>query len=134
MSARPIPEAATLLVEHAAELVTLAGPAGPRRAEAQAELGIVEDGAVAAGADGRVLAAGSTAAVRAAVSLAADARIIDASGRAVLPGFVDPHTHAIFAGDRADEFVRRLAGADYLEILAAGGGILSTVRATRAAA
>ena len=126
-------EPAVLLVEHAAELVTLAGPAGPRRGEAQAELGIVEDGAVAAGADGRILAAGPTTAVRAAVSLAADARIVDASGRAVLPGFVDPHTHAVFAGDRSDEFVRRLAGADYLEILAAGGGILSTVRATRAA-
>src|SRR5437773_9680618 len=115
-----MPEPAALLVEHASELVTLAGPTGPRRGAAQAALGIVADGAVAAGADGRVLAAGPTEAVRAAISLAADARVIDAAGRTVLPGFVDPHTHAVFAGDRADEFVRRLAGADYLQILAAG--------------
>ena len=111
----------------------MAGPAGPRRGSAQGELGIVRDGALAAGADGRILAVGTTAEVRGAVHLAPDARVIDATGRAVLPGFVDPHTHAIFAGDRADEFARRLEGADYLEILAAGGGILSTVRATRAA-
>ena len=96
-------------------------------------MGIIRDGALAAGADGRILAVGPTAKVRAAVQLAPDTQVIHASGRTVLPGFVDPHTHAIFAGDRADEFARRLEGADYLEILAAGGGILSTVRATRAA-
>jgi imidazolonepropionase len=59
--------------------------------------------------------------------------IIDADGCAVLPGFVDPHTHAVFAGDRRDELQRRLAGATYAEIAAAGGGIVSTVRATREA-
>jgi imidazolonepropionase len=124
---------ATLLIEHAAELVTVAGPLGPRRGAAQSELGIVPDGAVAAGADGRILAVGTTSELRASLRLAPDATVIDASGRAVMPGFVDPHTHALFAGDRADEFARRLEGADYLEILARGGGILSTVRATRAA-
>jgi imidazolonepropionase len=58
---------------------------------------------------------------------------IDCAGRAVLPGFVDAHTHLVFAGDRADEFARRLAGASYAEIAASGGGIVSTVEATRAA-
>lgn len=58
--------------------------------------------------------------------------VIDAAGRVLIPGFVDAHTHALFAGDRLDEFERKLAGATYLEILAAGGGILSTVRALRA--
>jgi imidazolonepropionase len=130
MTPKPV---AALLVEHASELATLSGPRRPRRGRDQAEVGLIQDGAVAAGAEGRILAAGPTAEVRAAVSLQPDARVIDASGRAVLPGFVDTHTHAVFAGDRVDEFVRRLAGAGYLEILAAGGGILSTVAATRSA-
>ncbi|HWO10118.1 MAG TPA: imidazolonepropionase [Polyangiaceae bacterium] len=60
-------------------------------------------------------------------------QVVDAAGRVLMPGFVDAHTHALFAGDRLDEFERALAGATYLEILAAGGGILSTVRALRAA-
>lgn len=123
---------ANLLIEHAAELCTLAGPPGPRRGEAQHELGIIHDGAVAC-ADGRIVAAGTTDEVRSIVELTDDARVIDATGRAVLPGFVDPHTHLVFGGDRVDEFELRLKGADYLDILKAGGGILSTVRATRAA-
>ncbi|MGH2583583.1 MAG: imidazolonepropionase [Dehalococcoidia bacterium] len=122
-----------LLIEHAAELCTLAGTSGPRRGPQQADLGIVADGAIACGVGGRILAAGSTSEVRSAITLAHDTTVIDATGCAVIPGFVDPHTHAVFAGDRAEEFVQRLEGADYLEILAAGGGILSTVRATRTA-
>jgi imidazolonepropionase len=126
--------AAALLVEHAAELVTLAGPPGPRRGPAQAELGIITDGAVVIGSDGRVLAVGPTDEIRAQVPLAPTTRVIDARGRAVLPGFVDAHTHAVFAGDRVEEFAQRLSGAEYLEILAAGGGILQTVGDTRGAA
>lgn len=79
---------------------------------------------------GEILAVGPTRQVRGAFQAAQE---IDASGRAVLPGLVDAHTHPVWAGDRAAEFEKRLAGAGYLEILAAGGGILSTVRATRLA-
>lgn len=131
--APPMPEPARLLVEHARELVTLAGPPGPRRGAAQAELTIIPAGSVAAGEDGRILAVGPAAQVSDLVRVTRETTVIDAAERAVLPGFVDPHTHLVFAGDRADELVRRLEGADYLEILAAGGGILSTVRATRQA-
>jgi imidazolonepropionase len=121
---------ADLLIEHAAQLVTVASPGGPKRGAAMREPGIVADGALAI-AGGRLVAAGTTATVRAEVREAE--QVIDARGRAVLPGFVDAHTHVVFAGDRVDEFERRLEGATYLEIMAAGGGIMSTVRATRAA-
>lgn len=124
---------ATLIVENASELVTVAGRPGPRRGRAQGELGIIHDSAVAVGPDGRILATGPTPRVRAAVATTPETRVIDASDKTVLPGFVDPHTHTVFGGDRINEFARRLAGADYMEILARGGGILNTVKATRAA-
>lgn len=124
---------ADLLVEHAAEVLTVASPSpGPRVGAALREVGLIRDGAVAA-ADGQIVAVGPTPQVRDAVRLEPGATVVDASGRVVLPGFVDPHTHLVFAGDRIAEFERRLAGASYLEIAAAGGGILSTVAATRAA-
>ena len=71
--------------------------------------------------------------MRAAVSVTSATRVIDGRGRSLVPGFVDPHTHVVYAGDRRDELRRRLGGATYADIAAAGGGILSTVRATRAA-
>ena len=124
---------ADLLVEHAAELLTLAGAhSGPRTGAALCDVGLVTDGAVAV-LEGQVVAVGSTAQVRASVVLAPDATVVDAHGCVVLPGFVDPHTHLVFAGSRADEFEMRLRGATYLDIAASGGGILSTVAATRAA-
>jgi len=92
-------------------------------------LGIVDHGAVAI-IDGVVDWVGSEAD---APAVYADLHRIDAGGAAVLPGFVDPHTHLVFAGDRSDEFAHRLRGESYEEILAAGGGILSTVEATRSA-
>jgi imidazolonepropionase len=119
-----------LLIEHAAQLVTVASPGGPKRGDAMRDLGLIADGALAS-SGGRIVAVGTTDEVRARVGRAA--RRIDACGKAVLPGFVDAHTHVVFAGDRVDEFERRLEGATYLEIMAAGGGIMSTVRATRAA-
>ncbi|MGQ0548326.1 MAG: imidazolonepropionase [Armatimonadota bacterium] len=126
-------QSADLLVEHAAELVTLAGPDDrPRAGTGMRDLAIITDGAIAA-ADGQIVAVGPTAQVRDAVRLDAGATLVNATGRVVLPGFVDAHTHVIFAGSRTDEFEARLRGATYLEIAAAGGGILRTVAATRAA-
>ncbi len=126
-------ESADLLLEHAAELLTLAGPAdGPRRGAALRDVGVIRDGAVAV-ADGEIVAVGPTDQVRDAVRLSRAATVIDATGRVVLPGFVDAHTHLVFAGPRVDEFEMRLRGASYLEIAAAGGGILRSVAATREA-
>jgi imidazolonepropionase len=93
------------------------------------ELALIADGALAI-ADGRVVGVGTTSEVRSRFHAP---RVIDATGRVVLPGLIDAHTHPVFAGSRQDEFERRVAGATYLEIMAAGGGIMSTVRATRSA-
>jgi imidazolonepropionase len=92
----------------------------------------IADGVVAS-RHGRIVFVGSAAAFDAGVRTTPDATVIDAAGGTVLPGFVDPHTHIVYAGDRREELRRRLAGASYAEIAAAGGGILSTVRATREA-
>lgn len=119
---------ADLLVTNAGQLLTLDRPA-PRRGAAMSDLGLVRRGAVAI-RGGRILAAGPEGAVRAQYE--ADEEL-DAGGRVVMPGFVDPHTHVIYAGNRIDEFELRLKGATYEEIMASGGGIRSTVRATRAA-
>lgn len=83
--------------------------------------------------DGRVVAVGPTEEITREYPPENATHTIDATGRAVLPGFVDPHTHAVFAGDRSDEFAAKLRGKTYEEIMAEGGGILRTVRATREA-
>lgn len=116
-----------MLIHSAAQLLTLAG--GPQRGKDLGNLGLIPDGAVLIEGD-TIAAIGSSADLLAAYP---NAPALDASGGVVMPGFVDPHTHAIWAGDRAAEFEMRLQGKSYLEILAAGGGILSTVRATRRA-
>lgn len=101
-----------------ARLATLAGPG----------LGEVEDGVVAA-RDGRILYAGAADEARTLDAM----ETVDCQGRWITPGLIDPHTHLIFGGDRAHEFELRLAGASYEEIAKAGGGIVSTMKATRAA-
>lgn len=118
-----------LLIYSAAQLVTCASPNGPKRGEAMADVGLISGGAIAI-ADGQIVAVGLTADLRA--DFEAD-ETIDASSKVVCPGFVDPHTHVVYAGDRVNEFELRLRGASYMEIMAAGGGIVSTMRATRAA-
>ena len=122
---------ADFVIEHADLVATCAGPA-PRRGSAQRDIAPIGGGAVAA-RGGRIIYAGSEAELGRAVEIAPWARRIDARGCTVVPGFVDAHTHVVFAGDRRDELQARLAGATYEEIAARGGGILSTVERTRAA-
>jgi imidazolonepropionase len=119
-----------VLIRHLRQLITCAGPA-PRRGRAQRDLAIVADGAIA-GEGETIVYAGTDSALPPAVASRAG-QTIDGSHLSAVPGFVDAHTHAMFAGDRRDELRRRLAGATYAEIAAQGGGIVSTVRATRAA-
>ena len=120
---------ADLLILNAAQLLTLASPGGPKRGLNMGELGIIPGGAVAI-RDGLILATGTSDQLARQVRAE---RTLDAEGRVVMPGFVDPHTHLVWAGARADEFEMRVGGATYMEIMAAGGGIMSTVRKTRGA-
>ena len=119
-----------MLITHASQLVTLAGPARARIGRQLRELAIVEDGAVLV-RDGRIAAVGTSLEIKAQAS--PDAERIDARGSVVMPGFVDAHTHPVFAGTREDEYQMRAEGLTYQEIAARGGGIRSTVRKTRAA-
>src|SRR5438445_404409 len=118
----------SFLVVHAAELITLRGPPGPRRRETAGDLGLVEDGAVYVEGE-RIVDVGPTPDVLARHPRASVQ--IDATGKTVLPGFVDGHTHAVFAGSREHEVEWKAQGMDYREIAARGGGILHTVQATR---
>jgi imidazolonepropionase len=116
-----------MLIHSASQLLTLKG--GPQRGHDLGRLSIIQNGAVLI-RDERILAVGLTDELRATYL---DEPTLDASGCVVMPGFVDPHTHLIWAGDRANEFEMKMAGKPYLDILAAGGGIISTVNQTRAA-
>lgn len=120
-----------LLITHASQLLTIpAHDHGPQRGDRLGDLGLIEDGAIAVSGNS-IVDLGPTSDL---LQKYAATRTLDARGRVVMPGFVDPHTHVVFAGDRANEFEQRIAGATYMQIMNAGGGIMSTVRATRAAA
>ncbi len=110
--------------------MTLAGPRRPRVGPELRELGIINDGAMLV-RDGTIDKVGTRNEIEPLIDQATE--VIDAAGRVVLPGFVDAHTHPVFAGTRVNEFEERASGATYQEIAACGGGIQSTVRATRAA-
>ncbi|MBI5567265.1 MAG: imidazolonepropionase [Chloroflexi bacterium] len=119
-----------LLITHASQLLTVPSHAnGPQRGDRLGDLGLIEDGAVAVSGNS-IVDLGSTSDL---LEKYTTAHTIDARGRVVMPGFVDPHTHVVFAGDRANEFEQRIAGTTYMQIMNAGGGIMSTVRATRTA-
>jgi imidazolonepropionase len=116
-----------MLIHSASQLLTLSG--APQRGHELGRLDLIPDGAVLV--DGQeILAVGPSSLLKKSYP---DEPGLDASDHVVIPGFVDPHTHLIWAGDRAAEFEERLQGVSYLDILKAGGGILSTVRATRQA-
>jgi imidazolonepropionase len=119
----------SLAIVNIGQLVTLAGPARPRVGAELRELGLISNAALLL-ADGRVAAAGPYHEIK---SKGLPHAVVDAQGRCVTPGFVDAHTHLVFAGNRAARIRQRIAGASYQQIAAAGGGILSTVKATRAA-
>ncbi|MGI8917579.1 MAG: imidazolonepropionase [Pyrinomonadaceae bacterium] len=120
----------SIAVLNCSQIVTLAGPARPRVGAELRELAVIADGALLVRGS-RIEKVGRRSEIESLIT--AECEVIDASGRIVLPGFVDAHAHPVFAGTRADEFEERAAGATYQEIAARGGGIKSTVRATRAA-
>lgn len=122
---------ADFVVRRVGLLASMAGPV-PRTGAALREPGILRDAALAAAA-GRIVFVGPERELASAVAIAPDAAVLDAEGGAVVPGFVDAHTHLAFAGDRDEEIRQRLAGASYQEIAASGGGIVRTVAATRRA-
>lgn len=120
---------ADVIITGTGQLVTCASGDGAKRGASMLDLGLIQDGAVAI-SDGKFLAVGRSSAILREYEAE---ETIDAYGRVVCPGFVDPHTHIVYAGDRLDEFELKIKGAEYLDILAAGGGIISTVRHTRIA-
>jgi imidazolonepropionase len=120
---------ADLVISNIGQIVTCASGGKPKRGVEMRDVGLMEDGGIA-------FLAGKIAAVGKSDDILREWQgddIVDANGKVVCPGFVDPHTHIVYAGDRLDEFELKIKGADYLEILAAGGGILSTVAKTRSA-
>jgi imidazolonepropionase len=121
---------ADFLIHNSSEVLTCAGPA-PRCGLNQSAAGPIAHGVIAS-RGGTIVYVGSAEDWRHAGTLTSDAVVVDAGGGAVVPGFVDAHTHVVFAGDRRVELRQRLAGATYSEIAANGGGILATVKATRA--
>lgn len=120
-------------IKHASQLATLASSTkGPRTKEAMSDLAIIEDGSVWI-EDGVIQAVGTTAELEEKYGAITDVEIIDATGRLVTPGLVDPHTHVVYGGSREQEFEQRLQGATYMAIMNAGGGIHASMRMTREA-
>jgi imidazolonepropionase len=120
---------ADLIIHNAGQLLTCAGNGKPKRLAEMRDVGLIENGAVAVYA-GKIAAVGKSADILREFE---SENTIDAEGRVVSPGFVECHTHIVFAGHRLDEFELKIRGADYMEILQSGGGIISTVRQTREA-
>jgi imidazolonepropionase len=122
---------ADFVIEHADAIVTSTGSA-PKRGAAQRDLVTLRD-AIVASRNGIIVYAGTATDAATAIEVGPDATRVDATACTVIPGFIDPHTHVVFAGNRLDELRRRLWGATYEDIARMGGGIAATVQATRAA-
>jgi imidazolonepropionase len=128
----PPVEESLLVIDNAGEMITVAGNnRRPRKGESLNDMGIINDGALVI-QDGIIVDVGPRTEVFASREIEG-ATIIDAGGKLVLPGFVDPHTHLIFAGSRENELRWKIEGASYAEIASRGGGIISTMNATREA-
>lgn len=121
----------TLLIQNARQLLTMqSDQPGPRTGQHMVDLRIIEDGAVAVSSD-TIIAVGKTKKVLEQIKIDKETKVIDANGKVILPGFVDCHTHPVFANTREEEFEMRIKGKSYQEIAAAGGGIKSSVKALR---
>ncbi|MFZ0314271.1 MAG: amidohydrolase family protein, partial [Candidatus Korobacteraceae bacterium] len=118
-----------ILLTHASQLLTLRGGDDARRGEQMRDLAIIEDGSVLI-ANGKIVAVGTTTEI-AKHELAKQAEEINCSGKVVLPGFVDSHTHPVFTAPRLIDFEKRIAGASYEDIAAAGGGIRASLHGVR---
>ena len=123
-------ESADILIVNAEEMLTLAGSSKtPRVGKQMRELDIIRDGALAI-REGKILAVGKTSEV---TKNFRGEYVLSAKGKTILPGFVDPHSHLVFAGSREDEFQMRVEGASYMDILSSGGGVLKTAKETHKA-
>ncbi|WP_373231943.1 imidazolonepropionase [Cohnella sp.] len=121
-------------VKSAAQIVTMKGASyAPKKGKAMSEIGLIENGSVVLIGDRIAFVGSDDDAAAFLESVEGDVRIIDASGKVVTPGLVDPHTHLVYAGSREKEFEMRLQGIKYIDILKQGGGILSSTRSTREA-
>jgi imidazolonepropionase len=118
-----------LIIKNAKQLITLQGPARARKGNEMEELGIIEKGAIAV-LDGKIVAVGSSEEL---IQKYDAEDIFDASGKVVIPGFVDPHTHPVFFNTRENEFEMRIQGKTYVEISQSGGGIRSSIAGVRSA-
>lgn len=119
-----------LIITNIGQLITMQGSKGPRKGREMLELGVIEGAAICI-KDGRIIDVGKNDEITLKYSSIPIKQQLDAGGRLVTPGLIDPHTHLVFGGSREDELKLKLQGVPYLEILKQGGGILSTVRKTR---
>lgn len=123
---------ADLVIKNTSQVLTLSGADSPRKREEMSKLGIIKKGAVVV-VDGKIAWVGPENEISKHVCICSATKIVDAEKCAVMPGFVEPHTHLIFAGTREEEFSRKIAGVSYMQIASEGGGIKKTVRDTRSA-